>query len=266
MTNLSESPFPVKPNSVPSSAVREVRFDWQRKACSPWAGYEMRHSAVLADGSVHEMDGGEALALVAALRAAGARLVESVEGWSRVAGGVSPAVGVRPATVEEAVEQMVAKGQAARPALAGRLDAAAGLVLAGRVELDGDEARLGPYTITAEGCTCRDFQYRGGWCKHRLAVRMARHLVANGFALPQAREEEPAPQISAANRALIGSGRVVDKVQRQERAYRESTHGARSAALRLMANGATTLPADLARRAGITNYERQVLNDDGGRQ
>ncbi|MCA9868720.1 MAG: SWIM zinc finger family protein, partial [Anaerolineales bacterium] len=211
--------------------------------------------------------------LVAALRAAGARLVESVEGWSRVCRITNYELRItngevieRPGTVEEAVEQMVAKGQEARPALAVRLKAAGALVREGRVELDGDEARLGPYTITAEGCTCRDFQYRGGWCKHRLAVRMARHLVANGFALPQAREEEPAPQISAANRALIGSGRVVDKVQRQERAYRESTHGARSAALRLMANGATTLPADLARRAGITNYERQVLNDDGGRQ
>jgi len=63
--------------------------------------------------------------------------------------------------------------------------------------------------------------------------------------------DEPAPQISAANRALIASGAVVDKVQRQERAYRESTHGARAAALRLMANGAKSLPADLARQAGI---------------
>ena len=82
--------------------------------------------------------------------------------------------------------------------------------------LAGDaEARIGPYRITAEACTCRDFIYLGGWCKHRLAVRMARHLTANGFELPQAAEPETCPQVSEKNLALIASGRVIDDEQRR---------------------------------------------------
>jgi len=128
----------------------------------------------------------------------------------------------RPATLDDALAGMVAKGTAARPTLAGRLDSAAQLVRDGLVHLAGDTARIGPYTITAETCACRDFEYRGGWCKHRLAVRMARHLTAHGFALPAPQPAAPAPQISARNRALIAGGTVIDKAQREEAAFRRS--------------------------------------------
>ena len=176
-----------------------VRSTWTRIAASPWAGFEMRYGAELADGRVVALDGNGAVALLAALRSAGVRLVESVEGWSRVARRAD-VPGPRPATVEEAVGQMVARGTEAKPALAGRLESAAGLVLAGRVVLDGEAARIGPYAISSDACTCADFRHRGGWCKHRLAVRMARHLVGNGFELPQAAEATPQPIVSAANR------------------------------------------------------------------
>lgn len=169
----------------------------------------------------------------------------------------------RPATVEAAVDEMLAQGKASKPALASRLDSAAALVLGGKVALDGDEAKVSVYRVTTDCCECADFQHRGGWCKHRLAVRMARHLAASGFAVPT---EATAPrpmaangtgrQISAENLALIASGRVVDNEQRSRLAYHNSEHGAHTAALRMLGNGARSLPADLARRAGIgTNRE-----------
>lgn len=165
----------------------------------------------------------------------------------------------RPATIEAAVAEMVAKGKANMPGLAKRLESAAALVLDGLIQLAGEDAQVGPYTITAESCTCADFEYRGGWCKHRLGVRMARHLVANKFELPRPKPVETAPQISAKSLALIASDRVVDEERRNRLAYYESHHAAHTAALRRLGNGAKTLPADLARRAGIVN-NREVTD------
>jgi hypothetical protein len=230
--------------------VIEVRSTWTRIANSPWAGYEMRYAATLVDGSVVALDGNGAVALLAALQAAGVRLVESVEGWSRVARRADVAL-PRPASIEEAVEQMVARGKATMPKLAGRLESAARLVLEGRVALDGEAGRVGPYTISAQGCTCADFVHRGGWCKHRLAVRMGRHLVRYGFELPAAEEAPPRPIVTEANRRLIESGAVVDQARRVQAAYAQSGEAARQWALRAMSNGAGSLPADIARRAGI---------------
>jgi len=71
------------------------------------------------------------------------------------------------------------KGAAAKPALAQRMQKAAALVEAGSVTLTGEtSAMVGDYNITATACTCKDHEYRApdGWCKHRLAVRMARAL------------------------------------------------------------------------------------------
>ena len=158
----------------------------------------------------------------------------------------------RPATLDEALAEMVARGKASRPGLEGRLAAAAGLVRMGRVVLgEAAAARIGPYTIGEESCTCGDFTHRGGWCKHRLAVRMARHLVASGFALPEAGETPAGQQISAANRRLIESGAVVDAERKSRQAYLRSSEAARHWALTAMSNGAGTLPAEIARRAGI---------------
>jgi len=273
----------------------EIRVSWERVAASPWAGCRLVGRVKSADGQEHEVAHQEANALAMALRAAGARLVESVDGLGRVARVVwpvrqitnyelritneeagetpvsqPPAVRPRPASIEEALAEMVAQGTQKRPGLGKRLDAAASLVGDGLVALvDETEARVGPYRITAEGCTCGDFRHRGGWCKHRLAVRMARHLVGYGFALPQRVEPERCPQISTKNLALIGSGRVVDEVARAERAYRESGHGARDRAMRMLGNGAVTLPAELARRAGIvpdTKYEIRNTSEEAGGQ
>ncbi len=188
------------------------------------------------------------------------RVVPCGEGRFRVAGDQWPVVSEearpRPATVEAAVAEMVARGKESQPGLGKRLDAAGALVLEGRVLLaDERSARIGPYAITPEACTCADFRHRGGWCKHRLAVRMARHLARHGFAIPAAQAAGPAPQIRAKDLALIASGQVMDEALRRDRAYAASTHGARTAALRMLGNGAGSVPAELARRAGMAKDE-----------
>ena len=123
-------------------------------------------------------------------------------------------------------------------------------MLDGRIVLDGEEACVGPYTISPDTCTCPDFTHRGGWCKHRLAVRMARHLVANDYALPVAAETEPRPIVTPANWRLIESGAVIDAAQREQAGYAASGEAARRAALLAMSQG-RSLPVDVARRAGI---------------
>lgn len=171
----------------------------------------------------------------------------------------------RPVTIESAVAQIVAMGKDAKPDLAKRLDSAAELVLLGRVAVvDGKSAKVSVYNVTAESCECPDFIHRGGWCKHRLAVRMARHLVTNGYSLPLPHDEPvTVSQISAKDLALIASGKVIDNAIRERVAYSKSNHGARTAALRMMANGAKTLPADLALRAGIGGRESDRKQEGG---
>lgn len=155
-----------------------------------------------------------------------------------------------PATLEEALAEMVAKGAASKPALTGRLESAAQLVLDGLVLLEDDTARVGPYAITADACTCADFTHRGGWCKHRLAVRMARHLAAHGFELPAPKTAASAPQISARNRALIAGGEVIDRAQRENEAFRRSGYGAERRAIQAAANGRSIAAADWLRLHG----------------
>jgi hypothetical protein len=94
---------------------------------------------------------------------------------------------------------------------------------------------------------------------------MARHLLTNGYELPREVEAATTPQISPANRELIATGKVLDQAQRARQAYANSEHGARTAALRMLGNGAKTLPADLARRAGIvpdTRYEIRNTSEE----
>lgn len=218
-----------------------------------------RYEVETADGVVLSVAHGRYSGLWRGLLAAGARLrhlnlglemrcrgTEVAVEWPEVITKETPL----PATLGEAVEEMVCKGKAARPSLAGRLDSAAQLVLDGLVLLEEDAARIGPYTITAETCTCRDFEYRGGWCKHRLAVRMARHVTGYGFELPVPRPAAPAPQISARNRALIAGGTVIDRAQRERDAFRRSGYGAEQRAINAAANGRTIPAADWLRLHG----------------
>lgn len=243
-----------------------------------------RYEMETADGTITPLDHPRHFALWRSLLAAGARLrhlnlglemrcrgVEVAVIWPEPPAGHDeppanedePPAPSRPASADEAIEQMAAKGKAARPALTGRLDSAAQLVHDGRVTLTDDAtAQIGPYRISADACTCRDFTFRGGWCKHRLAVRMARHLTANGFRLPQAAEPEACPQVSAKDRALIASGRVIDDEQRSRHAFHNSSEGARQRLISAAAHGAKSFPAgDWAKANGTTSYEPRTTNE-----
>lgn len=71
------------------------------------------------------------------------------------------------------------KGAAAKPELAQRMHKAAELVHHGHVAILSDgTAWVKQYEIKNGRCTCKDFEFRApdGWCKHRLAVRMANSL------------------------------------------------------------------------------------------
>jgi hypothetical protein len=72
-------------------------------------------------------------------------------------------------------------GTEARPDLAARMEKAAALVAAGAVKLNGAISHVNDYEVSPDSCTCKDFEYRApdGWCKHRLAVRMAKALLSD---------------------------------------------------------------------------------------
>lgn len=270
MSTVVESPSPVKINLREIVRLRAVPlFDGDREI-------GVRREIETADGVVHHPGRHEFFSLKRSLMAAGARMRHLNLGLDMYCRGTEVAVSwpapatideeekePRPSAVEEAIEQMVLKGKTARPALAGRLDSAAALVLTGKVVLDDDAAKVSVYRVTADSCTCGDFRHRGGWCKHRLALRMARHLAANGFELPadativdRRSSSEVTPQVSAANLALIASGRVIDAERRSRAAFYNSGEGARQRIISAAANGAKSFPAgEWAKANGTTNQE-----------
>lgn len=125
-----------------------------------------------------------------------------------------------PAPQRETAVSLAQRGAEARPDLAERMHKAADLVEAGAVLLleNGDARVTGSrvYRVDAESCTCPDFQHRApdGWCKHRLAVRMARALgqqPATAETLAQQAREQKLARRAAAQ----AEGRQMDRGFRQ---------------------------------------------------
>jgi hypothetical protein len=92
-----------------------------------------------------------------------------------------------PAITLATLKTMLAKGRAAHPDLAGRMDKAAHILAARSVEPTGDDGRswwvesettpgqLYLVVRTLRGawaCTCKDHERRQDWCKHALAVAL----------------------------------------------------------------------------------------------
>ncbi len=97
------------------------------------------------------------------------------------------------------IKAVLAKGQAAHPDLAGRMDKAAHILATRSVEPSGDDGRSwwvesetaaqqfylvvstphGPWV-----CTCKDFERRHDWCKHALAVALLRRCQEAGGTPP----------------------------------------------------------------------------------
>ncbi len=99
---------------------------------------------------------------------------------------------------------LAAQGTAARPELARRMQAAADLVAGGLVTLYEDGAGIVAsrshacaHQVDDHHCDCQDFQFRGSWCAHRIARRMALALgqpeLVRPFVAPAA---FPQPRLS----------------------------------------------------------------------
>jgi hypothetical protein len=141
------------------------------------------------------------------------------------------------------------------------MEKAAALVEGGAVRLMGLEtAVVGEYSITSESCTCKDFEYRApdGWCKHRLAVRMARALGQAIEAKTDAEKEAEARERVNADKAATAK-RVYEgnrKLDREWKQARRDGDGARRWMMSHMAhNGYVPVRADIYQRA--TGYGRE---------
>lgn len=177
---------------------------------------------------------------------------------------VPTGVTVRPLTADELTAALTPprhpaydladKGAAAKPELAERMTKAAALVEAGAVHITGQQtAVVNDYTITPDACTCKDFEHRapGGWCKHRLAVRMARALGQAIQPLTEA-EDRRVMEAQRAQREAETAARVdktnYDERRRQARARRDGLGAERWIAI-AAANGQKTIPESFYRRA-----------------
>ncbi|SRR6266567_3063549 len=107
----------------------------------------------------------------------------------------------------EAVEGMAERAKHTLPDCAGRVDSAVKLVLSGDVELMPDgkarvrsqsKARMTYHVVNGE-CTCKDYsQAPGNWCKHRIAMGLAKRARTLAERRPHA---APTPQPDQAETA-----------------------------------------------------------------
>lgn len=172
--------------------------------------------------------------------------------------------------LEHPARELARKGAAVKPELAGRMEKAADLVESGQVQLLSDSwAKCHGYSVTPTACGCKDFQFNGGWCKHRLAVRMARSLEQplEPEAAPQPRiqpKRQPArrragrPSVLEAIYAAEGVQRIDDGLSAAEIAYRDEQEAKREQASAQAARQAA------ARRSNMTQEARQARTDSLG--
>jgi hypothetical protein len=112
-----------------------------------------------------------------------------------------------PAITLDTLKAILAKGQAAHPDLAGRMDKAAHLLATRTVEPSGEDGRswwVASETqpaqwylvVTTPGgpwvCTCKDFERRHDWCKHGLSVALLRRCQEHQ-AVPPTDPDVPIP-------------------------------------------------------------------------
>lgn len=196
-----------------------------------------------------DMTAAEARAIIEALQVAGrapaANVIDMGDGrWQYVVD----------AEQRTEAEKLAEAGAARKPELAERMTKAAALVDAGAVRLTGQQtAVVNDYTVTAGTCTCKDFEHRapGGWCKHRLAVRMARALGQAIQPLTEA-EDRRMMETQRAQRQAETAARVdqanYDERRRQAQARRDGM-GAERWITVAAANGQQAIPESFYRRA-----------------
>lgn len=154
--------------------------------------------------------------------------------------------------------ELAEKGAASRPDLAERMTKAADLVAGGQVSLTSEvNAIANGHVVTASSCDCKDFEFRapGGWCKHRLAVRMARSLNQPLFT----------DEVEVAKRAERRKLELEEMAKREtqaDKAHRQwlfnSAEGARRYTLKAMANGAGTVKQSVGERLVYDSAELEA--------
>lgn len=151
---------------------------------------------------------------------------------------------------------LAAKGTAARPEWGNRYQKAAQLVEAGQVRLTGPETAVvtgssGNYTVNGK-CQCEWTKYHSDPCSHVIAVRMARALARPIVPITEVEKEAACAARRQANRdamELRVARRGENKFEKARREQYHTAEGARRYTRMAMANGATTIPADIWQRA-----------------
>lgn len=149
-----------------------------------------------------------------------------------------------------AAYELAERGAAAKPELAGRMEKAAELVAGGKVKIHDPNplnviGTIEGYSIYADRCTCADSRYRGVWCKHRLAVRMARALGQEPEAVSYTSEAAVRERERAEQQRIAREVREFNHRDKESwRAYCNSRYGSQRYTIMAVANGATTLPPE----------------------
>jgi hypothetical protein len=151
---------------------------------------------------------------------------------------------------------LAAKGTAVRPEWANRYTKAAQLVEAGQVRLTGPETAVvtgSSDTYQVNGtCSCKWASYNSEPCSHYLAARMARALAQPVQPITEAEKDAACAARRQANRDAMQlriARRGENKFERARSNQRGTAEEARRYALMAMANGATSIPADIWQKA-----------------
>ncbi len=152
--------------------------------------------------------------------------------------------------------ELAAKGTAVRPEWGKRYTKAAQLVEAGQVRLTGPETaevtgNSDTYQVNGK-CHCEWTKFHSDPCSHYLAVRMARALAQPIAPVTEAEKEAAHAARVLANKdaaQLRVARRGENKFEAARRAQYHTAEGARRYARMAMANGATSIPADIWQRA-----------------
>ena len=160
------------------------------------------------------------------------------------------------APVAHPAYELAAKGTAVRPEWGKRYTKAAQLVEAGRVRLTGPETAVvtgssDTYQVNGK-CQCEWTKFHTDPCSHYLAVRIARALAQPIAPVTEAEKEAAHAARVAANKDAVQlrvARRGENKFEAARRAQYHTAEGARRYTRMAMANGATSIPADIWQRA-----------------
>ncbi len=170
---------------------------------------------------------------------------------------VEPAPAEPEAPAQHPAYALAERGTAVKPAWANRYTKAAQLVEAGQVRLTGPETAVvnssQAHTVTGSGkdakCSCKWGEFKSSEpCSHIMAMRMARALAQPVQPITEAEKDAACAARRQANRDAMQlriARRGENKFERARSNQRGTAEEARRYALMAMANGATSIPAEI---------------------